>query len=154
MTTPNDLYTLALDIMARAPYSFMITMAGAEAGVHARLMEHYGPDEDGAIWLGSLPDTRKVDEIRADPRVTLTFEITDERAFVVAAGQAVVVDDVTIRRRWWRSEWTAFFPGGPDHGYSVMRVDLTRIEVLSYEAGVAGEHAPLLVRSDDGWQLG
>lgn len=151
--TSDELYQLALDIMARAPYSFLITMTGTEAGVHARLMEHYGPDEDGAIWLGSLPGTRKINEVQDDPRVTLTFEITAERAFVVASGQAAVVDDAAARRRWWRAEWTEFFPGGPDHGYAVMRVEMTRIEVLSYAAGAAGDHAPVLVRSGDEWQM-
>lgn len=149
--TADDFAALAYDLIARAPYSFLISY---DAGVAMpRLMQHYPPDARGRLWFGADPASRKFAQIAADPRVVVTVELPADRAFAVFWGQAARVDEPAQLRRYWRSEWAEFFPDGPDQGYALVCVTPHIIELISFAAGIGDARPPRISRHNDEWRL-
>lgn len=62
----------AKDVMQTARYSTLITI-GDDGQPEARIVDPFVPEEDLTIWIGTNPLTRKVAQIRRDPRVTLLY---------------------------------------------------------------------------------
>jgi hypothetical protein len=89
------------------------------------------PIRDGELWLAMMPDSRKADDLRRDPRFSLhsapDVEMVDGDAKV--AGRAVLVDDeATI----------AHFVGGldmelPESGMALFRTELTEASLARVE---------------------
>jgi general stress protein 26 len=75
-------------------------------------------------------DSRKVSEMRQDPRVTLAFQADTGNAYVALGGQATLIDDRFEMRTMWPPGSDRLFPDGfADSTMIVVRVDVARIEV-------------------------
>ena len=143
--------------IASAKFCFLITVD--ETGQpRARLMEAFAPDEKMVVWFGTNPATRKVGQIRKNPRVTVAYYDAAGPNTVTMAGKARVVDAASEKKKHWRDGWDAFFPGGPEgKNYTVIEFVPEQIEVISNSQGVANAPATLLpailVRSGNGWKV-
>jgi predicted pyridoxine 5'-phosphate oxidase superfamily flavin-nucleotide-binding protein len=60
------------EMMAAAEYCFLITL-DASGQPQARLMDPFQPEQDLTVWMGTSSVTRKVKQIRNDPRATLAY---------------------------------------------------------------------------------
>ncbi|MEI6622095.1 MAG: pyridoxamine 5'-phosphate oxidase family protein [Actinomycetes bacterium] len=129
----------------------------APGRINSRVMQPFGPDSDMVLWFGTGPDTRKVRDIRSYPHATVGYQSADGGAYVSMSGSASVVDDAVQRAGLWRSDWTQFFPGGPEHGYILLKFVPDRIEVLDLMSSFVPEpfvvQAAAVVRIDDDWVL-
>ena len=67
-----QLRTAALDIINTARYCTLATIA-ADGQPQARIVDPFAPEPDLTIWIATNAESRKVDEIRRDPRVTLLY---------------------------------------------------------------------------------
>src|SRR3954452_9591062 len=65
----DQLITAAREIMTTTRYCALIPAAGA-GRTNARTMDAFVPDENMSVWFGTNPVSRKVREIRRNPRVT------------------------------------------------------------------------------------
>ena len=63
---------VAAGIMERARYCTLATV-GAGGHPQARIMDAFPPDASMVVWMATTPLSRKVGEIRNDPRVTLSW---------------------------------------------------------------------------------
>jgi predicted pyridoxine 5'-phosphate oxidase superfamily flavin-nucleotide-binding protein len=68
----DSLIAAALDVMKASRYCVLITVDSA-GQPHARAMDPFPPEEVLTIWLGTNSRSRKVREIRDNPRVTLYY---------------------------------------------------------------------------------
>lgn len=154
LTTEHCLDTVRT-MLRQIKYCFLITHG--QTWPSARLVEPLVGDEELVLWIGTHPELRKVREIRADDHVTLAFQSTREDANLVVYGRARVVDDLAERRRRWSGRWRLFFPDGPAGDYVVLRVEATRLELMSFKRNVVlepfGLRPAVLVRGDGGWRL-
>jgi len=147
----------ARETVEAAKYCFLITVDAA-GQPQARLMEPFAPDRDLVVWMGTTPGSRKVTQIRANPRATLACHNPKGPDYVTLVGRARVIDDLAERRRRWRPGWEAFFPGGPD-GQNYILVELTpsRVEVISHTHKIANApeaRGPAMVeRKGDRWVI-
>lgn len=143
--------------MRRARYCLLATTG--EDGVDARVLQPFPPGDDLTVWMGTSPRSRKVAQLRRDPRATVVFQDDARGASVVLAGRAAVVESIDERtRRFMPLHW-AFFPAGPTgDDYVLLRFEPERLEVWDARSGVApapfGLRAARLVRDGASWREG
>lgn len=85
------------------------------------------------IWVTTSSTSRKVEQIRKNPRVSLAFvELPRGEKAATVIGEAVEVDDVDEKRRVWslaRFDLSEHFPEGPESAaFALLRIRVKRIE--------------------------
>lgn len=143
-----DIITAATDIMRLARYCTLVTI-GADGRPQARIVDPFAPEGDLTIWIATNPLTRKVQDIRRDPRVTLLYFNQAKAEYVTVLGTAQIETDGRLKASHWKTEWTGLYKDdnrGDD--YVLLRVQPTRIEVSSVERGLRNDEKtwrPLIV---------
>jgi general stress protein 26 len=127
------LVAAAREIMAAQTYCALITID--ETGrPQVRTMNPFPPEEDMTVWFATNTRSRKVREIRHDPRVTLYY--SDHKTaigYVALAGHAVLVEDMQEILKRKRAYWDQAFPGLKN--LVLIKVVPERLDVLNYKAG-------------------
>ena len=139
-------------IISANPYGFLVT-GGAELGV--RLVHHLrgGLTE---LWIGTSPVSRKVAAVRAHRDVAYAIEDRSRFAYLSLHGTASLVDEPSILEREWQPSLEAFFPAGPlGGGFTLIRIEPERLEIMSFADGVhpdpVGLVAAMSRRTAAGW---
>lgn len=127
------------DIIQKAGYCSFIT-AGEDGHPQARIVDPLGPDESFTFYIATNPLTRKVDQIRRDPRVTLLCFDAATSSYTTVLAKAAIVTDAEQKARHWKASWTPFYPGGAK-GDEVVLIRLTpsRMEVVSEARGLTSD---------------
>lgn len=125
------------EIMQGARYCALVTLDG-DGQPQARIMDPFAPDEEMVVWLGTNRSSRKVEQIRSDPRVTLFYFDADTLGYVTLVGHAYLVDDPEEKAQRWKEGWEAFYPGDRE-SYLLIRVVPRRLEVVSIAAEINGD---------------
>jgi len=125
----------AREIMAAQTYCALITLD--EAGrPQVRTMSPFAPEEDLTVWFATNTRSRKVQEIRRDPRVTLYYaDHSKASGYVALAGRAVLVEDMAEIQKRKRAYWDHAFPGLKN--LVLVKVVPERLDVLNYKSGPA-----------------
>jgi general stress protein 26 len=100
---------------------------------HARTMEHSPPDDNMVIYFSTIPGTRKLDQIQANPKVTLYFDGPGDVTYLSIIGKAsVYTDPDTVRKHAWRSDdaRARFWPNFPEN-YVLIKVEPRWLEVVA-----------------------
>ena len=129
----------AKSIARNARFCTLVTL-GDTGHPHARVVDPLPPDEDMTIWMATNPVTRKVEEIRKDPRVTLSWFDSSGPGYVTLLGTATMVTDPAEKAKRWKPDWKAFYKDeyrGDD--YLLIRVTPRRLEVVSYADGIMND---------------
>lgn len=124
------------EVLQKAGFCSFITI-GEDGHPQARVVDPLGPDEDSTIWVATNPRTRKIGQVRRDPRVTLHCFEPATSSYVTILAKATVVTDAAEKARHWKAAWTPFYPGGAK-GDAVVLIRLTpsRMEVVSETRGL------------------
>jgi general stress protein 26 len=77
----------------------------------ARALEDHNPYPGFEFWFGTHIGTRKVDEIRAHPKVAVYYEPPTVAGYICIMGTARIRDDAEGRRFLWRPEWSKHYDG-------------------------------------------
>ncbi len=133
------LLSAAREIMVASHYAALITLTPSGAP-RARTMDPFEPDSAMVVWMGTRRGTRKVEDIRRDPRVTLYYQAPDGSGYVTIEGTARLVDDADQKARRWKDEWARFY-ADRDADYLLIAVEPSRLEVVNYRQGVMGDSA-------------
>ncbi|MFP4346166.1 MAG: pyridoxamine 5'-phosphate oxidase family protein [Anaerolineales bacterium] len=155
--TPERLLEITRNTMEAAGFCFLVSQ-GSSGSANARLMQPFALTADWVVWCGASPSSRKVAEVRENERVTLGYAYAPEGAYVTLLGQAQIVTNPALRRRYWRESFAEFWPEGPEgENYVLIKFVPDRIELMNIAQGVAPEPFGLcpavLERSDEGWQV-
>lgn len=129
----------ARDVMATARYCTLVTIDSA-GHPQARVVDPFPPEADMVVWVGTQPLTRKVAQIRADPRVTMLCYEPARMAYVTLLGTAEIVTDSNEKARHWKPEWSGFYKDanrGDD--YVLLRIRTKRIEIASEAHGMRND---------------
>jgi general stress protein 26 len=141
----------ARKVMEGAQFCFINTHS-RQGEIHARLMQPFMPEEDLSVWFGAALNSRKVREIEANQLVTLTYHYQSENAYVSLQGRAILEDDLSLKRRYWREEWIDFWTDGPEGSdYILIHVQPYQLEIMNLQQGVAPEPyglRPLILAKD------
>ena len=127
----------ARDLMVSARFCGLATR-GEGNETFVRTMDPFPPDSEMVVRLGTNASTRKVTQIRRDPRVALYYFDREALGYVVIYGNAKLIDDLRVKSIWWKAEWTEFYDDdyrGTD--YILIEVEPDRIELVSPKHGIA-----------------
>lgn len=105
---PAEIRAAAFDVMRAARYCTLITV-GADGHPQARIVDPLVAEGEGSIWIATNPLTRKVDDIKRDPRVTLMFFNAAANEYVAVMARASVVTDANRKAAHWKAEWQPFY---------------------------------------------
>ncbi|MDH5415425.1 MAG: pyridoxamine 5'-phosphate oxidase family protein [Flavobacteriaceae bacterium] len=123
--------------MNTAMYCALITL-DEEGRPRVRAMDPFKPEVDLTVWFGTNPNSRKVSQIKNDPRVTLYYLDNDASGYVMIHGMAQLVDDPKEKERRWKTEWKSFYPKKPE-GYLLIKVIPEWMEIISTSRGIVGD---------------
>ena len=132
----DALISAAREIMTTTRYCALITTA-QNGRSRARTMDPRTPEEDMTVWLATNPRSRKVTEIRRNPRVTLYYFDRESSAYVTVYGTARLVNDKTEKAKRWKDDWKPFYPDR-DKSYLLIKVTPERLEVVNATKGILG----------------
>jgi general stress protein 26 len=127
----------AREIMTAQPYCALITLD--ETGLpQIRTMNPFPPDDGMVVWMATNSRSRKVEQIKKDPRVSLYYSNhTTAIGYVAITGKAVLVDDMQEILKRKRAYWDTAFPGLKN--LTLIKVIPERIDVVNYKQGLAGD---------------
>lgn len=131
-SSAEQLLIAARELIKSTEYCFFITESN-DGHPHARLMQPYEPEKDFTVYFGASPRSRKVREILRQSKTSLAFYNQQETAYLSLSGTASVVEDLELRRKYWRSNWNDLFPGGPESSdYVLIKFVPDKIEMMNY----------------------
>jgi general stress protein 26 len=136
-TDRASLERAARELIAGAKYGTLITL-GPDGHSQARTVENLPPEADFSVWFATTPRTRKVAEIRRDPRVTMHWFDPAKMGYVTLIGRARLVNDSAEKARRWKPGWEAFYPDW-NRDYLLVQVRPLRLEVVSPAHGISGD---------------
>ena len=138
VSPPRDtLIAAARQIMEAARFCALITI-DKSGHPRVRTMDPFPPEDDMVIWLGTNRRTRKVEDIRKNPRVTLFYLDPHGSGYASIDGTARLVDDAEEKALRWKTEWEQFYPDR-ETSYLLIEVTPLRLEVVNYTRGVVGK---------------
>jgi len=97
----------------------------------ARTMSPFPPEEDGTIWLGTFPTSRKADQIKKNPNVVVFYYDSDSYSYVNISGTARLVNDPDLKAKYWKEGWKRFYPDR-EKDYILIEVTPERMEICSF----------------------
>jgi general stress protein 26 len=97
-------------------------------------------EDDMSIWVTTRSTSRKVKQLRENPRICLAFvEPPDGDKAVTVIGEAQIIPDLERKRRVWKLapfDLYEHFPNGPDSDdFCLLEIVITRIEWREIGAG-------------------
>lgn len=144
---PRDTLILAaLDIIKTTNYCALVTLD--EVGQpQVRTMNPFPMSGKIEIWFATNRNSRKVDEIKNDPRVTVYWaDHTNAQGYVSINGKASIIDDKELLIKKKRAYWEGI-PNWQDI-FVLIKVTPVTMDVINYKRGVNGEsgtnRAPVL----------
>jgi general stress protein 26 len=129
-----------MDIMKKAQnFAFLSTSEGDQP--RGRPMATMLGD-DMSIWMATSGKSRKVQQIKKNPKVSLVFLVPpqgDQAATVL--GEAVIVTDMEEKKKVWEMaayDPAQFWPDGPEtEDYCVLKINIKQVEWWeSFETGM------------------
>ncbi len=109
----RDPSEVARRIMRSAEYCALVTV-DANGQPRARTVNPFPVEDDMVVWVATRPVTRKVEQIRANPRVTLYYFDAERLEYVTLMGRARLVDDLEEKRRRRNLLSYVLYPDWPD----------------------------------------
>lgn len=107
-TEKSNLIQAAKEIISGAGSCALITVDEL-VRPRVREMDVLPLENDFTVWLGTNPKSRKVNQIKNDPRVTLYYQDKDDSGYVMIHGKAQLIDDLREKEIHWKVEWEAFY---------------------------------------------
>jgi general stress protein 26 len=136
-STEMKLIQAAREIMSSAETCALISV-DATGSPRVRTMDPFMPDSSLTVWFGTNPHSRKVAQIKKDPRVTLYYLDKDASGYVTIHGKAQIVDEQTEKDKRWKKEWEAFYPDKVE-SYTLIKVSPVWMEIVSPPRGLLGD---------------
>ena len=125
----------AREIMAAQTYCALITL-DSDGRPAVRTMNPFPPEEDMTVYVATNTRSRKVEQIRKDPRVSLYYaNHKDAIGFVQISGHAELITDMAEIQKRKRAYWDQAFDPGLKN-LVLIKVVPERIDVLNYKAGL------------------
>ena len=130
---------VAAGIMQRARFCALVTL-GLDGHPQSRIVDAFEPDANMVVWIATTPVTRKVAEIRKDPRVTLSYFDLNSMGYVTLIGRAAFVTAAAEKAKRWKEDWATIYKDknrGDD--YLLIKVTPVRLEVSAEGEGVKND---------------
>jgi general stress protein 26 len=111
-------------LIAGIPFA-MLTTIDRHGRLRSRPMTSQQEGDDGTLWFLTDRRTHGAEEITLHPQVNVSFTDSGDHRFVSCSGQATLVNDRSLARKFWKPQYAVWFPVGPDDPNLV----LLRVEI-------------------------
>jgi len=98
----------------------------------ARTLAFFPPEDDWKLWFGTSTNSRKVAQVENNPNVMVFFYDPKGRSYVSVAGNARVVNEAELKKKYWREGWKKYYPN-PEKDYVLIEVTPDRMEICSFK---------------------
>ncbi len=128
-------------IIGTARYATLSTVQPRGRGQpQSRVVDPALPDSTMTILVATNPKSRKVQEIRANPRVALLYFDAAAGEYVTLQGIAALITDPADKARLWDTKWTPFYPqGATSPSVVLLRIRPEQLEIVSPRYGLASD---------------
>ena len=99
----------ATEVIKQAHYTTLVTIA-KDGHADARIVTPAPPDENLEIWISTLKTSRKLAQLKKDPRATLAYFDAVNMDYVTLIGKTTIVSDQAEMQKHWQAEWAPFYP--------------------------------------------
>ena len=104
----------------------MLTTVAEDGTLHARPMGTESADFDGTLWFLTRIESGKVEEIREDSHVLVTYEQPKDGLYLSLQGRAGIVKDrAAIKAHWYKMADAWFENGSDDPAAALIQVKVT-----------------------------
>ena len=128
----------AREIMSTAGTCALITLDEKNIPM-VRTMDPFPPENEFTVWFGTNPKSRKVEQIKNNPTVTLYYLDKGNAGYVVLHGVAQLVDDQNEKEKHWKKAWENFYTNKAED-YLLIKVSPQWMEVINFAQGIKGNH--------------
>lgn len=131
LTMRDSIISAAKEIISSVKYCALITIDSTGCA-DIRTMNPFPPEDDMIVWMATNSRSRKYNEIKKNPNVTLYYANHSKAdGYVAIKGKAVLVNDSTEIMKRKRDYWKQAFP---DWKYLVLiKVIPEKLEVINYK---------------------
>lgn len=145
--------------MIRGVRVAMLTTTAPDGSLHSRPMAVEIEDEEkerdrelnGPLWFFTKVDSGKVDEIKNDAQVNLSYVSFEDHRYVSLSGRATIVRDQEKMDALWSPLYRPWFAKGIDEpGLALLRVDVRTAKYWDALVGEMIEISIPLVEADRG----
>ena len=108
-------------------FAMLTTIAGGK--FRSRPMSTQEMDENGNLWFFTSDQTHKIDEIQADPRVSVAYSDPNDQTYVSVFGRAETSKDKAKMEELWSPILKAWFPEGLDDPcLALLKISIEEVE--------------------------
>jgi general stress protein 26 len=130
----------AREVINAARYATLTTIDELGGYPYSRIVDPFEPDAEFAIWIGTNAETRKVQHLARNPRVSLLYFDAPRQHYVALSGSAAVVRDAAEKARRFKPEWKAFYPNGSSGDeYVLIKVTPLFLEIVAESLGMKND---------------
>lgn len=102
------LESIAFDIINESKNCVFVTL-DSENKPTTRVMEHNLYNKRFEIYFVTNPFSRKVSHLKSNSIVSLNFQSNDRLSYVSLNANAELIDDIELKRKYWKEEWTPHY---------------------------------------------
>lgn len=107
----------------------MLTTVEADGTLRSRPMATQRVEFDGTLWFFTRASAPKVDEVRGDEHVNVSYANPEDQRYVSVSGTAEVVRDPAKIAELWSPALKAWFPKGlEDPDIALLKVNVEQAE--------------------------
>jgi pyridoxamine 5'-phosphate oxidase len=126
-------------IIDSIPYPMLVTLCDDDGFPQSRPM-HLIEHNLHTLWFATSRASRKVRQIRKNPKVSVLFVDSTRYNYAEFYGFARIVEDRERQKSLWRNDWEEDWPDGPsDPDYVLIRVEGLRGHYLRGSTGESGQ---------------
>ena len=131
----------------------MLTTIGPEGSLRSRPMATLQSPFDGTLWFFTNADSPKVDEVKHEQHVNVSYDDSEDHRYVSISGRATLIQERQKLEELWTPILLAWFPLGlEDPQLALLRVEADSWEYWDCQAAtmVPREcHKPALLPADE-----
>lgn len=119
-----------------------LTSLHADGSPDSRIIDPFPVEGDFTIWFATNAASRKVGEMRRDPRVSLLYFDKTSSSYVMLKGRVTLVSDAREKAARWKGAWTGMYQD-ENRGDDYLLVQFTpeSLEVVSVTMGMINDSA-------------
>lgn len=114
----------------------MLTTVDQDGTMHSRPMATQQAEFDGDLWFFTDARSGKVDEVRSEQQVNVSYVNPDDSRYVSVSGLAWTVRDQAKAKELWNPALKAWFPEGlDDPNLALLKVKVEKAEYWDNPSG-------------------
>ena len=132
----KKLMKLSRELISRAYFGTLVTV-NEKGELRTRIMEPLAPDSTFTVYMATNKNSRKVKEIKNNPRATLFYFDRSAPGYVSLYGHAYIINDRKTLAGYWQKAWEQHYPGRKN--YVLIRFVPYRLEMIYPAENLPGD---------------